>query len=267
MDISPVPSERDTRVPVSLTLSTGTDRYSEVATLAMELPRLPVMPSHLTGWSGVAHLFVLYKQAVKWVDIGDEVRKKAEWVWKKSVIEKGQQYLAVVDELHKLRDDGSSFCPLLWCWWKTSMQKEEGYSGLNFADIWHPAAVKSKKMRRWFYEEANTEFISRRKLWPDGASALFDLLREFEQLALDLDSEKSRANLWADKFAFRYATLLGTGHHLREAAAARLAAMAAKFDLGVWLSNDLTKYAGLVQVQEKFSARGPSAARARSKNR
>lgn len=243
---------RVTTYPVNTALAIGIDPYKEVASLSIKLPPLPVMPAQAQTWSGVAHLLELWQQAAKWTQIPEDKRRKAEWVWKNSLKREGSQaaLLAAVDQLHKLRDDGSQLCPLLWAWWRITKLLEEGKSGMEFISVWSPGSLQSPKMRRWFYQEVDHENILRRQVWPEGVSTLLGTLRAFEDEARRLPDNFAHRQLWQEKYSQVYTETLATAKFIQTSAQNRINERAARYDLGVWLSTNLVEYLGLAKATQ-----------------
>jgi len=250
--VDAIPSARTQTYLVSVKTATGEDRYKQISDLAILLPKMPVMPAFMTGWSGVNHLLELHRQASKWTAMPEEQRKKAEWVWKSVLQKDSKSYLAAVAILHEFRDQGKELSPLLWCWWRIDRLIEEGFTGLAFHSIWHPQILKSPKMRRWFYEEVNQEHICRRKVWPAEASKLLDIVREFESRASRLPTGTEHTEMWYHDYSARFSSLLESARFVQDAARSRLEDRAGKFDLGVWLSADPISYLGLSGVRAQL---------------
>lgn len=250
-EIDAVPRVRVETYPVSVTAATGGDRYKEIAQLSIPLPELPLMPEYLKGWSGVAHLFELHRQAAKWTPMTADQRKKAEWVWKNALQKDKDSYLDAVTALHELREQGKQLSPLLWCWWRITKQIEEGYTGLAFSNIWSARIIRSTKMRRWFYEEVNQEFITRRVIWPKEAEELLLVVRDFESECAKIPSQATHAEVWK-RLSARYDALMSSAQFSRDAAITRINDRVAKFDLGIWLSFDPIEYLGLSGVKSNL---------------
>lgn len=178
----------------------------------------------------------------------DDQRKKAGWVWKSAVKKNPDQYLKVVELFHSFRDLDKTISPLLWCWWQINRQIEEGYTGLAFAGIWHPAALGSVKMRRWYYEEINQEFILRRKIWPQEASELLKILKRYEADCEWTSDSNFHQITWATGYDARFNELLTAAAFSKSVAETRIRDRAEKFDLGIWLSSDLIDYLGLSRM-------------------
>jgi hypothetical protein len=245
--ISPVREGRATTYTVNVALATGTDPYKEIAALSVKLPPLPSIPAQAKAWSGVAHLLEIWQQAAKWTNVPEEKRKKAEWVWKNSLKRENTQaaMLEAVEQLHKLREEGSQLCPLLWAWWRTNQLLEEGKSGLEFLSVWSAAALKSPKVRRWFYQEVDQENILRRQVWPDSVSTLLDIVKTFEAEAKRLSDPAMHKQLWLEKYSQPYKDTLESAQFIQKSAQNRVNERAARYDLGVWLSANLVEYLGL----------------------
>lgn len=210
----------------------------------------------MTGWSGVNHLLTLHLQAAKWTEIKPDVAKKASFVWKSAVQKNSQLFLSAVETLHGLRKAGSTFCPLLWNWWRITKQLEEGYSGLAFASVWNPKILNSKRMRRWYYEEVNSDHITRRSVWPNEAGMLLDMVRRFEDEATRIASSSEQSELWKKSYSHSYEAALRVAQACKEQATVRIRERAEKYDLGVWLSYDVIEYLGLSQVSAQLVRQG-----------
>ena len=259
LGVDAVPKVRTAAYPVDVKLTTGKDRYAEVSALGITLPRLPVMPAHLTGWSGVQHLLDLHLQASKWTLMPEETQKKATWVWKSSVQKDPQPYLDAVAYLHELREQGKELSPLMWCWWRINQQLEEDFSGLAFKGIWHVGTLKNRKIRRWYYEEVNQDHIARRRVWPEDSERVLKLLQGYEQEASKIASTYAQSALWKAGYSAAYEEARASAQFIRDAAIGRVSARVCKYDLGVWLSADPISYLGLKQVRTRLVTSGLTA--------
>lgn len=219
----------------------------------------------MTSWSGVKYLLDVHMQAAKWTAMKPDVIKKSEFVWRTAVQKNSENFLDAVKALHELRENGSDLSPPMWCWWRINQQLAEGYSGLAFASTWAPAALRSNKMRRWYYEEVNQAHISRRRVWPSEAAELLAIIQELEEkCSLTSDAER-RAQLWAGH-RDRYNKLLGSAQFNRDVATTRINDRVLKHDLGVWLATDPVSYLGLKQVSAQLAKTDlPSKPRLRKK--
>jgi hypothetical protein len=248
--ISPVRERQVTTYPVNVQAVLGFDPYKEVASLSIKLPSLPIIPSHMKSWSGITHLLELWQQAAKWTNMPEDKRKKAEWVWRNSLKRESTQQalLGCVEQLHVLREENSQLCPLLWAWWRITKLLEEGKSGMEFLSVWSASALKSPKMRRWFYQEVDQENILRRQVWPEGASSLLSLIRQFEDEARKLPDASSHKRLWEEVYSRLYNDTIERARFVQASAQRRIKERAEKYDLGVWLSTNLVEYLGLTQT-------------------
>lgn len=144
--------------------------------------------------------------------------------------------LATVEALHALREKGSDLSPVLWAWWRMTKKLEEPEAtGFEFLHIWSANALKSSKMRRWFYQETAFEFMCRRKFWPSSSAVALETYKEFEADAAKLPPQEHRA-LWQAKYKVAYDAALADARNSRDDARYKVARAAADSDLGVWLS-------------------------------
>lgn len=260
--MTPVPAAPVASVFINIIEATGHDRYTEINSLAIELPPVPVMPSAMTGWSGINYLLSLSRQAAKWTPMPSDTQKKIDWVWKSAVQKDKDHFLLAVSTLHEFREGGKHFPPLLWCWWRMLQQIEEGYSGLHFKGIWNPKVMLDAGIRRWFYDDIDLDNITRRKIWPAEATGLLELLRKFEKEATSADSAKL---LWDFKYRKLYETLRSSALESKYQAEKALKEKANKPDLGVWLSRDVIDYVGLTQVHRRLVDSGLQTSKVRRK--
>jgi hypothetical protein len=208
------------------------------------VPAPPVFAKHLTGFTGLKELHSLWYKASKWTSLSPEKRKKSEWVWQ-SVIKRDstrEGLLKAVDALHELRERGSDLSPILWAWWRMSKKLEEPEAtGFEFLHIWSAAALKSARMRRWFYEEIAFEHLCRRKFWPAASAVALAAYKEFE-LEACLRRPEEHKQLWLEKYKERYDTALAQARQVQDDASYKIRKAAEDSDLGVWLSPNPMAY-------------------------
>lgn len=251
MGVRPIASSDVVVYPVSLVSATGgRDIYAELNACSIGIPPPPTIPPEATEWIGLQYLESCWMEAVKWLNVTAEKRKHGPQAWR-SFLKKEtsrEAMLNAVEALHELREKGSDLSPPLWCWWRISQLLEKGDPPFFFHSVWPAAALKSPKMRRWYYEEVAADILCRKKLWPHQAREAYALVRRFLDHASALDSAEGQRKLWDRMYGAEFDRLLQTASFVKVAADNRLSDRAKKGDLGVWLSSDIVVYLKLADV-------------------
>lgn len=219
------------------------------------------MPVEATQWIGLQYLEKCWMEAAKWVSITEDKRRHGPQAWR-SFLKKERARDAMMETvaaLAELRDKGSDLSPSMWCWWRLTQLLEKGDPPFHFYSVWSANALRSTKMRRWYYEEVAADLLCRKKLWPRQTRDAYTLLRAFLDTASTLPRDEDHKALWSQAYESSFKSLLQAASFVKSAAETRLSDRASKCDLGVWLSSDVVVYLKLADVAVSMVDKKPAA--------
>lgn len=216
--------------------------WQDISETAVRVPAPPPMPIGGSVWQGVNHLIDCYTQVMLYLNHPKYPARSTQHVIK-GMLAKNQVIATTattfVQSCQQLAAEGSGLSPLFWILWRVKRLLDTGYSPYCVRAVWSDK-VRSKKLRRFFYQDTGFEALGGQSLWPMAASDMLGLWRQLEKEVAPM-TERQAAARWAERRP-EYLHFCAAAAEQKKTVAQRLVKQVDRLDIQLWHEPDLLSY-------------------------
>ena len=215
-------------------------RFPEV-----KVPGPPLSQDDASAENIARHCASLYSQAYEWSGRPfDRGTLKAKYHMALNVLSRENYTLArkVKVALRQIRDGQSRLPLVIWAWWVVQRGFDKDRDGAAPQAVFDAEKITDAQQRGFFWRDCGAGMLSQPSLWTKASQEAHTLYQDFLTLDAYIPSAEIAANIWLVWYAAKFQKLADTAAVQHSTVADKVQSKAYSYDLGLWLTTDITKY-------------------------